>query len=235
MRPEDGEAEAAAGAGLDADRERLARTSTAERVADILRDRITDGYFRPGTQLIEEKVTDALGISRNTLREAFQLLAHERLLVRRPNRGVFVREITATDVVDIYRARRLLQCAAVRTVTRSPVGLDAAECAVSDAEAAARRGAWDQVGTADVRFHQAITALGGSRRVDELMRSIGAELRLVFHTMTDTRGFHEPYLSANRRILDLLRAGDGPEAERLLTAYLNDAEAALLAHLQGPA
>lgn len=220
---------------LTADRERLGRTSTAERVADVLRDRIIDGSYRPGARLDELSITTSLDVSRNTLREAFRLLAHERLLEHKLNKGVFVCEKTGADVADIYRVRRLLECTAARAVT-APLAADApqpaaADRAVTEAEDAARRGAWTEVGTANVRFHQAIAALAGSRRVDELMAAVSAELRLVFHTMPDVRGFHEPYLPRNRKILACLRAGDGAAAERLLADYLDDAESTLLEHL----
>ncbi len=41
---------------------------------DILRSRISEGYFPPGTRLSEDSIGGALGVSRNTLREAFRLL-----------------------------------------------------------------------------------------------------------------------------------------------------------------
>jgi DNA-binding GntR family transcriptional regulator len=80
-------------ADLAADRSFLARTSTAERIVEVLRGRITEGYFTPGTRLSEDALAEALGVSRNTLREAFRLLTHERLLEYRLNRGVFVRSL----------------------------------------------------------------------------------------------------------------------------------------------
>ncbi|MGH3602036.1 MAG: GntR family transcriptional regulator, partial [Pseudonocardiaceae bacterium] len=58
--------------GLEADRALLDRTSTAERVADILRARITEGFFPPGSRLTEDTIGGALRVSRNTLREAFR-------------------------------------------------------------------------------------------------------------------------------------------------------------------
>ena len=93
-------------AALETGRRDLARTSTAERVADVLRERITDGSLAPGTRLPEDAVGSALGVSRNTLREAFRLLAHERLVVVEFNRGAFVRRLTVDEVVDLYLARR---------------------------------------------------------------------------------------------------------------------------------
>lgn len=94
----------------------LKRSGTAERVAVILRDRITEGYFPPGSRLSEESISGALAVSRNTLREAFRLLSHERLLEHRLNRGVFVRILAVDDLIDIYRVRLLVECAALRTL-----------------------------------------------------------------------------------------------------------------------
>ena len=115
---------------LAADRALLGRTSTAERVAGILRERIAQGFFLPGVRLSEERIGNALGVSRNTLREAFRLLTHERLLVHRLNKGAFVRVLTAADIADIYRVRNLVECAAVRGLEEPPYPLEPVAAAV---------------------------------------------------------------------------------------------------------
>ncbi|MGW7288671.1 GntR family transcriptional regulator [Streptomyces sp. NPDC054847] len=222
---------------LVGDRALLGRSSTAERVADILRTRISEGYLPPGSKLSEDAIGGALGISRNTLREAFRLLTHERLLVHELNRGVFVRMLTVQDVTDIYQVRRLIECAAVRGLDAPPYDLSHAEAAVAEGEKAAKEGAWRDLGTANIHFHHAVVALARSRRLDELMRGILAELRLVFHAMDNPRGFHEPYLERNREILSALKAADRAKAELLLAAYLDDAEQQLVerySELLGP-
>ncbi|MFI0789195.1 GntR family transcriptional regulator [Streptomyces lydicus] len=220
-------------AGLERDRALLGRASTAERVADILRDRIAEGYFAPGARLSEESIGGALGVSRNTLREAFRLLTHERLLVHELNRGVFVRVVTVEDLDDIYRVRMLVECAAVRGLGEGPyddrvrAAVAAIEAAVRAGEAASGERAWQDLSTANIRFHQGIVALAGSPRTDELMRGVLAELRLVFHVMADPRRFHAPYLTRNRQIVEALQAGDAAEAERLLGSYLEDSRVQL--------
>lgn len=217
-------------AALAADRPELATSSTAERVAGMLRTRIMEGLFPPGSRLSEEVLGQALGVSRNTLREAFRLLCHERLTVHEMNRGIFVPVLTKADVVDLYRLRRLLEGGAARMAGSAPVGVrKAVTLAVEDAEAAARRGDWLEVRTADLHFHQAVGALAQSPRIDEQMRRALAELRLVFHAMTDPEQFHSPYVGRNRTIAELVEAGRGREAERALLAYLADAERQLLA------
>ncbi|KUF14216.1 GntR family transcriptional regulator [Streptomyces silvensis] len=214
--------------GLADDRALLGRTSTAERVADILRSRIAEGYFSPGTRLSEDSIGGALGVSRNTLRESFRLLTHERLLVHELNRGVFVRVLSVDDVEDIYRTRRLVECAVVRGLGRPPYAVDGLAAAVSEGRAAASRRDWKGVSTANIHFHRELVALAGSARTDELMRSVFAELRLAFHVVDDPRLLHEPYLVRNQEILEALRSGLGPKAERLLAVYLDDSLAGLV-------
>ncbi|MFJ7960570.1 GntR family transcriptional regulator [Streptomyces sp. NPDC096319] len=208
--------------GLTDDRVLLGRTSTAERVADILRNRIAEGYFPPGARLSEESIGGALGVSRNTLREAFRLLTHERLLVHELNRGVFVRVLAVGDVDDIYRTRRLVECAVVRGLGQPPFAVAGLAAAVAEGEAAARADDWTGVSTANIHFHRELVALAGSARTDELMRGVLAELRLAFHVVDDPRALHEPYLRRNREILDALRTGERASAERLLARYLDD-------------
>lgn len=215
---------------------RLGRSSTAERVAEILRLHVTEGRLLPGTRLSEEGIGAALGVSRNTLREAFRLLTHEGLLVHEFNRGVFVRGLTADDVRDLYRVRRILETAALHRVPPQGAGgpegegrLSTVRDAVVEGERAARQRRWVDVGTANMHFHQALAGLAGSPRVDDIMRQLLAELRLVFHVMDAPRAFHQPYLAVNRQILEQLEAGDSPAAEETLAAYFDAAEAQLLA------
>lgn len=219
-------------AELARQRSRLSRSSTAERVADILRERIIEGSFPPGERLSEESISEGLGVSRNTLREAFRLLGHERLLDHRLNRGVFVRIPSVEDVSDLYTMRRVLEGAAVRRGA-SERALTLIKEAVRDAEQAAAQGDWQSVGTANIRYHQALVSMHGSPRLDEAMRQLLAELRLVFHVMDNPRAFHEPFIARNRTLLGLLESGREEEAAAYLDDYFDEAER-LLIHAYQP-
>jgi DNA-binding GntR family transcriptional regulator len=222
---------------LSAERDSLSRSSTAELVADILRRHVIEGRVQPGSRLSEDAVAGALAVSRNTLREAFRLLSHERLLVHELNRGVFVRQLSVGDVVDVYRMRRVIEVASLLGVGPQtyplfphvvPRGLAELRAAVTAGKAAAERGDWHTVGTANMHFHQAIAGLAGSPRTNELMSQLLAELRLVFHVMQAPQAFHEPYLEDNERICGLVESGDGASAARMLADYLERAEQQLV-------
>lgn len=203
--------------------------STAERAADVLRGRITEGSLKPGTRLSEESLVGDLQVSRNTLREGFRLLSHEGLLVHVLHRGVFVPELSEDDVVDLYRLRRTIECTVVRELTNlDPVRLRPLYAAVERAEAAAVRKRWMDVGTANMDFHRTLVALAGSRRVDELVHRLLAEVRLAFHAVDSPRRLYEPYIARNRQLADLLSAGKTDKAADELAHYLHDSESQLI-------
>jgi DNA-binding GntR family transcriptional regulator len=205
----------------------LARSSTAERVVDVLRELIMGGELPPGTRLSEGALGDRFGVSRNTLREAFRLLGHERLLDHQFNRGVFVRGVSRSEIADLYRARAVLEPSALAHAIR-PLRLEDIRDSVKSGRSAARRRDWKQVGTADLRFHQALVALAGSSRLDEMLRALLAELRLVFLATADQRALHQPFVERNAALLGLLETGRVAGAQRELKKYLTDAASIVL-------
>jgi DNA-binding GntR family transcriptional regulator len=210
-------------------RRRVARTSTAERVADALREYVVEGHLRPGDRLPELEITSKLGVSRNTAREAMSQLVAERVLVREPNRGVFVARPDRSAVREIYRARRAIEPGAVRYGDGYADGVAAVRAAVDEGRQAADGGRWEEVASANQHFHRALVALAGSPRLDHQMALLLAEMRLVFHGMGGVREFHEPYLKRNADICDLLEAGDRAAAADAVADYLHCAEEQLLA------
>lgn len=196
-------------------------------VSDQLRQRIAAGDLSPGTKLSEEALGDALGVSRNTLREAFTVLHAEHIVTRIPNRGVFVARPAAEDIREIYRVRRFVEPAAVLWHEAAPV--DELRAVVADAQDARARGDIAGMAGANQEFHRALVARAGSERLDSLMKQVLAEMRLVFHSMGSDPAFHEPYVADNARVLELIAAGRNAEAAELMRDYLNRAEAQLLA------
>ena len=223
------------------------RASTAEHAAQMLRTQIAQGHLLPGTKLREEQVSAAFAISRNTVREAFRLLSHERLVDHTLHRGVHVRMVTADDIRAMYATRRLVEPLAVEAAVGgdstdrddgTDVGADGAVAGtvrpalrdlVDAAEAAAGRGDWDAVGTADIEFHRQLMAACHSPHLSTMFEQLLAELRLAFLLLPDRRSLHEPYVGRNRRLVDLLDAGDRAGAVAELRDYLDVAERHLLA------
>lgn len=211
-------------------------------VVDRLRGSVLEGRRRPGDRLDETRLGRELGVSRNTLREAFRVLAHEHLLEHRPHRGVFVRRPGPREAHDVYATRRLLECGALReaavraaAASSDPLArerlrdewaplLEEVSAAVEAGERARAAGDWERVGTANGRFHLALARLAGNDVVDRTLRGLLTEMRLLFVEVDAARAVHEPYLEDNARIAALVRAGELVRAAVVLEEYLLRAE-----------
>ncbi|MDO9377890.1 MAG: GntR family transcriptional regulator [Nocardioidaceae bacterium] len=213
-------------------RHRAVMSTSADRAAKAVRDQVVEGLLRSGTRLPEERLAAAIGVSRNTLREALSQLVAERILVREPNRGVVVATPSVDDVRDVYRVRRIIEPAAMRE--GRPTGdVAALALAVDEGRVADAAGDVDAVASANQHFHRAVVALAGSPRLDAQMDQLLAEMRLFFHQMVRPDQFHRPYLEQNSDIAELVLQGDRATAAELLADYLAGAEEELVEAL-GP-
>ncbi|WP_404289440.1 GntR family transcriptional regulator [Glutamicibacter arilaitensis] len=203
---------------------------TSAWVASTLRQEIANGRLLPGSKLSEQALSEALGVSRNTLREGFTLLDSELIITRIPNRGVFVSSPSAEDIREIYAVRRAIEPAALAW---GPA-LDVPALAQAILEARAAAEVRDVPGMADAnqRFHEAVVRSTGSVHLLELMGRILAKMRLVFHSMSDAPDFHSHYVERNAALVDLLASGQRNEAAQTLLGYLDTAEAELLEHYE---
>lgn len=213
---------------LEAARPDVVRTSSAERAAAVLRAQVDEGRLRSGARLPEEAIARALGISRNTLREALSQLVSERIVVRVPNRGVLIRTPTADDVRDVYRARRVIETGAIRVGAGGDEFLEAMRAAVSEGRDGLATGDGDAVATANQHFHRAVVAQARSSRLDVEMNLLLAEMRLVFFRSGSASDFHSRYVERNGEIVELLAGGEVESAADAMDTYLHDAERHLL-------
>lgn len=199
--------------------------------ASRLRDRISEGQLAPGAKLSEQTIARELGVSRNTLREAFTVLAGESLVDRVPNRGVFVARPTAEDVREIYSARRIIEPGAVLWGSWSERELTELDAVLAAARTAREAGDIKGMGDANQRFHRGLMALTGSDTLVTTMDRLLARMRLVFHSMSADPGFHGDYVDRNGELLRLLAADARTEAAEELREYLTFAEAQLLENM----
>ncbi len=87
----------------------IERRPLHEEVADRLRELVTEGVLPPGHHLNERVLCAQLGVSRTPLREAFKVLAAERLIELHPNRGASVAALSARDVAQLFEVMSALE------------------------------------------------------------------------------------------------------------------------------
>ncbi|WP_326709810.1 MULTISPECIES: GntR family transcriptional regulator [unclassified Streptomyces] len=196
-------------------------------MAHALREEMYRGTLTGGTSLRESNVAESLGVSRSTVREALQILTSEGLLVRRPNRGVEVRQLTEAEIEDVFKARRVLETAAARSVVQATrtdlmtliaVQRDFEEAVASSAAASV-------VTEAHLAVHVAIVGLLGSPRLTTTARDLMSEIKLAVATTDRTSDDLPAQVEQHRAIVELLRQAKGEDAAQLLEAHLAHAKA----------
>lgn len=184
------------------------RSTTTERVASALRAEMLAGRLLPGTQVSEISVSQTLGISRNTLREAMQTLEFEGLLSWRGNRRV-VTVPSADDVRDIYRVRAMLETSGIEASKAAPPELHHNLQAAFDAlERAVDGDLPDLVVERHIDFHEAIVAFIGSPILCHTFRTTMQKLRLALLLADRDRADLPEQTESHRRLLHQIQQGD---------------------------
>jgi DNA-binding GntR family transcriptional regulator len=198
----------------------IERLSTAERLADALREQLLSGAFMPGTPMRDAELSARAGVSRTTAREALALLAREGLLTHSLHRGMEVARLAPSDVRDIYATRRVLELAGAEALLAAPAAAfdDLARAVQHMAEAAARRDR-RRVVEADVAFHAAIVGALGSKRLRGAIAGVLQELRLVLSVTDRDDADLDEQLRQHRALLEAFRAR-GPRAVQALQEHL---------------
>ncbi|MEW6373523.1 MAG: GntR family transcriptional regulator [Pseudomonadota bacterium] len=88
--------------------------SATQRIVDAITNAIADRRLMPGTKLSEQKIGDIFKVSRTVVRQAFNQLSRDRLVVLEPARGAFVATPTAEEARDVFEVREILETAVTK-------------------------------------------------------------------------------------------------------------------------
>jgi DNA-binding GntR family transcriptional regulator len=87
--------------------------SAPQAAAQAIRDAVITGELKGGDRIIEQKWATRLGIGQPTLREALKELEYQGLLVKFPQRGTYVTQLSAADYRSILEVRIPLESIAI--------------------------------------------------------------------------------------------------------------------------
>lgn len=90
----------------------IVRSTLTDSLIGQLRDDIRSGEIEAGSRLRQSEIADRFNMSTTPVREAFQALEREGLLVSYPHRGVIVFKPTVDDLVETYDIRIPLEAMA---------------------------------------------------------------------------------------------------------------------------
>jgi len=105
---------------------------------ESIKNAILRGILPPGERLVEERLGDALQLSRTPVREALSILEHEGMIASIPYKGLFVKPVTVDEFLHMYEALGIIESAIGRAAAQNagPADIAAMEAALDAATAA---------------------------------------------------------------------------------------------------
>jgi len=196
----------------------------AEQIADSVREAIARGRIPPAARLLEASLAREMGTSRAPVREALSQLAREGLVVKEPNRGARVVELTEEIVHEVASLRGLLEgfaasLAAKRLRANQFAELDAM---VSDMDRTVRQGEYARLVELDYRFHDFICRASGHRTLYETWSAISGKVRLYLSTTNLMYRNLAHVVRGHGEIVAALRSRDTARANRTIQAHLGE-------------
>ena len=164
--------------------------SLRETVVDALRQMIIDGEFAPRERLVEERIAELLGVSRNPVREAIRTLESMGLITVIPRRGAYVADLDLKDIRQMQEVRMTLdrwivQAAAIRHDEQDIAGLD--DC-IRLGRAASEAGDMISAAQQHRAFHLAIESATKNPYATVAMNPLRQRAELVFAMLVHHRG-----------------------------------------------
>ncbi len=203
--------------------------TAAESVLHELRSALAAGRLLPGQQLVQEDLAADLGVSRVPIRESLKILEGEGHVTYHPNRGYFVTELSADDLIEVYRIRQILEAEALAQAVLEVSDADIAdiESILEQVEQAAESGDVERLTEANRAFHFSIIELSGMNRLSRLIRQLW-DASDIYRTVY----FRDPVNrervhSEHREIIDALKARDAQALIRAQNSHREQAVAAL--------
>jgi GntR family transcriptional regulator, transcriptional repressor for pyruvate dehydrogenase complex len=199
---------------------------------------ILAGELKPGDRLPPEKeLSESLGLSRSSLREAVKALEIIHVLDVRRGDGTYVTSLkpemllgAMSFVADIHQDSSVLELFAVRRILE-PAAAAMAAGNITPADITRLRALLEEVGDGtsvddlvahDLVFHRSICELSGNAYLTSLLDTLsGSTLRArVWRGLTED-GSVERTLTEHRAIVDALETGDAELVRSQVTVHVS--------------
>lgn len=209
---------------------RLEKTSLRQQALSALRKAITTGQIKPGTHLVETELSEALQISRGTLREAMRQLQQEGLISAGARGRLSVRHLDTKEIRDIFGVRAALEALAASELASRPDRADAVAAlrgAVEDMDRCAAAELEDRI-EADLRFHRTMCRLTGNETLMHSWTSLEGSIRMSIMYAGVERALKNMDAKRHLEIVDAIESGDGVAAADAVRAHMAGAASVLV-------
>jgi DNA-binding GntR family transcriptional regulator len=209
----------------------LTKTNLREQALASLRTAITSGQIQPETQMVETDLSDQLGISRGTLREAMRQLQQEGLLVSRARGRLFVRRLGPKEIGDVFAVRASLEALAAGILA----GKESRSAAVrelrdllSTMDRAAAHEDLEQRIESDLAFHRALCRLTDNESLLHTWEGLEGSIRMSIMFAGRDRAVGNMDVERHDAIVAAIETGDSADAVAAVQEHMAWAAANLV-------
>jgi DNA-binding GntR family transcriptional regulator len=187
-------------------------------LAEKLLAEIMNGTLSPGERIIEGRWAQQFSVAQGTIREAINLLERDGFVTKEGGRSARVVSLTENDVVQLYQMRSAVEGLAANLAAQSQPDFSNLQSFVDGMRRAAKAKSVTNMLDWELKFHLELCNLSGNKHlVDYAQRMLTPFFAFVRLQMVaggrDTSAWDKD-LDSHRRIVDLLREGDGEMAEQ---------------------
>lgn len=196
------------------------RATLAVEVRGEIERMIVDGDLAAGEKLNELALSNAMGVSRGTVREAIRSLADSGLIDLIANRGAFVHETTLDEVRNLYELRgAIFGMACAAAARRVDLGQEPKLVAALDRNLEQMRAAHAKEDTAryyalNIEFHDLLLQGAGNPKAKVMYDNLVKEMHLFRRKGLSVATNIARSIEEHDRIVQAVTGGNG-EAARL--------------------
>jgi len=202
-------------------------------IAEELKRLIYAGEHKPGERLNEAALALRMGTSRGPIREAIRILTGMGLVTAVPNRGVFVRQISVREMLEIYELRALVFGFAAERATEhiSEEHKQTFERLLTQMDAACDAGDGNLYYDLNLQFHALILTLSGNQRAQQAYDDYIKELHLYRRRYFNAPGNMRRSNVEHRAIYEAIAKGAQARAKTVAERHVLSGRQRLLATL----
>jgi DNA-binding GntR family transcriptional regulator len=211
----------------------LNATSLRDQAYALLKSAIADtDIYDPNQELRldERQLTTALKVSRTPIREAFSLLEQEGFIRTVPRRGIYIIRKSKREIIEMIQMWAALESMAARLATLHAADADIAKLRHLFDEFAASPPCehLHEYSDANIAFHTAVIALGGSQAIIDTTRNVLIHVRAIRRATISQSNRAARSIIDHLKIIEALEKRDTELAERLTRQHTLD----LAAHVE---
>lgn len=194
----------------------------SDQIAEELQELIFEGNFQDGERLDEIRLSERFGVSRTPLRDALKKLSYTGLVQKIPNRGVFVRQPSPIQLLEMFEVMSELEafCGRLAAARISEVALSDLRAANLRCQSAKANSNIDEYYSENERFHQIIYNQSGNAFLEQEALRLQKRLQPFRRIQLRFRGRIEQSMAEHEEIVQALSAGDTKQVEECLRKHV---------------